>query len=341
VYSAINFVVFLTENMRAKSDPDYTQLLSDLRWDRLTDSQLATLNSRVEISASSGPTGAENFHRPVVVSTNALRAVINRDMTFKTAKRLELPIYECLAIPSERSKPIINHIIDLNDDQTERIPIRLLFFIGMPVMITRKHPDLLEADVIANGVLGTVVGFSPEEDSSLFTTTRIGETVVHTFKRQPKLLLVKIHSSVAQLVKGFPVGVIGVPPLRAPIKIPRIPHLSQASLTIQQFAVVPAFACTTEKLQGQTCIHGIIVTPLDRRKGVPRQTLYEALSRSVSLLGVTLTEPITRKYLAMFKPTQAVVSEMSRLIHFIVVPPYISLDQVCEFEQWKKKQSMG
>jgi hypothetical protein len=32
--------------------------------------------------------------------------------------------------------------------------MKLLFYIGMPVMATRKHPLLLEADIIANGVIG-------------------------------------------------------------------------------------------------------------------------------------------------------------------------------------------
>lgn len=326
--------------MRAKRDPEYTQLLSDLRWGRLTDAQIAALNTRVLGQVTTHSPSNERFYRPVVVSTNELRCAINRDMMFEAAQRLNLPVYECLAAPPERSKPILEHIVNLNDDQTQRIPIKLAFYIGMPVMITRKHPQLLEANVIANGVLGTVIGFAPPADSLTFRTAKVLGVTVKTFKQQPKLLLIKISSSTKTLVNGFPSGVIGLPPLRTPVQLPQIPNLHQASLTMQQFAAVSAFACTTEKLQGQTCHDGIVVTRLERQKGMPPQTLYVALSRSLSLDGVTLTEPITREYLKKFKPNRATANEMKRLINLVSLPPYITLAQVAEFEGWKAKQAI-
>jgi hypothetical protein len=340
LYSSVNFVVFLIDNMRAKDDPEYTELLADLRWGRLSKDQIAKLNTRVQPSESEAFAAGAAFYRPVVVATNELRCAINRDMMFETARKLGQPVYESIAVASPRSQLILNHIINFNDDQTDRIPIKLLFYIGMPIMLTRKHPLLLQADVIANGVLGTIIGFSPPAVATLCMNTTVHGVDVKTFKRQPRLLLIKVRGSTSTLVKGFPPGVIGVPPLHAVIKIPKVANLQQASVTLNQFAVVPAFACTTEKLQGQTCRDGIIVTRLERRKGVPRQTLYVALSRSVSLAGLTLTEPITPEYLRKFKPSESVVEEMRRLIGLIRLPPYISLEQLTAFEEWKSKQSV-
>lgn len=41
-------------------------------------------------------------------------------------------------------------------------------------MLTHKHPDLLGADVIANGVVGTIVGIYPPVDTARNRLRRIG-----------------------------------------------------------------------------------------------------------------------------------------------------------------------
>ncbi|KAE8982154.1 hypothetical protein PR003_g25591 [Phytophthora rubi] len=149
--------------------------------------------------------------------------------------------------------------------------MKLIFFVGMPVMLTRKHPLLLEADVIANGVLGNIVGMYPTPEELSMIRFEVDGVVVHKLQCPPKLLLIKLHSYHNTLVNGFPEGVIGLPPLHASLRLLKIPNLSQASVTVDQFAAVPAFACTTEKLQGQTCHDGVVVSPLDRRRGTPAQ----------------------------------------------------------------------
>lgn len=260
-------------------------------------------------------------------------------MTFRIAREQRLPVYECLAQPSTRSKTIVEHLANANDDITDRIPMKLLFYVGMPVMLSRKHPTLIEADIIANGVIGSIIGMYPPPEKLSMVTYTVDSVKIQKFVQRPELLLIKLHDCHSTLVDGFPEGVIGLPPLHAQVHLKKIPNLSQASVTVDQFAVVPAFACTTEKLQGKTCHDGIIVTPLDRRhKGVPSQTLYVALSRAVRLSGLTLTEPITREYLEKFKPTEATANEMRRLIDRIVLPPYVSPTEARLFEEWKSSQ---
>lgn len=342
LYTAINCVVFLTRNMRARFDAEYIKILDDLRWGRLSDHQLARLNTRVQtptMSTAAAALSGTTFYRPIVVCTNKLRCAINHSMVFQVAYTRKTPVYECLAVPCSRSRIIVDNIRNANDDLTDRIPMKLLFYMGMPVMITRKHPELLEADVVANGVVGTIVGVHPAIELLETTTCEISGVRIQKLVQLPELLLIKLDDCRRILVKDFPEGVIGLPPLHISVRLNRIPNLSQASVTVRQFAVVAAFSCTTEKLQGKTCSDGVVVTPLDRRSmGSPWQTLYVALSRAISLVGLTLTEPITRSYLDKFKPTESIIREMQRLIDKVVLPPYTLALYIQEFMEWKAGQ---
>jgi len=73
LYSVINLVVLLTENMRARTNPVYTEILDSLRWGRLSDQQLAILNTRVQNSNQCQPSiisRRDSFYRTFVVSTS-------------------------------------------------------------------------------------------------------------------------------------------------------------------------------------------------------------------------------------------------------------------------------
>ncbi|KAK1935190.1 ATP-dependent DNA helicase pfh1 [Phytophthora citrophthora] len=341
LYSAINFVVFLMRNMRARTDPLYAEILDSLRWGRLSDEQLAHLNTRVQSNNSSQPMAAPSrdaFYRPFVVSTNKLRSAINNKMIFQIAAKRNVPVYECLASSSSRSQSVVDHLYNVTDDLTDRVPMKLLFYIGMPIMATRKHPLLLDADVIANGVTGTIVGMHPTATDLAIARYTVDGVLVHRLLQPPQLLLIKIFGCQNTIISGFGEGVIGLPPLHTRVQLTNIPNLAQASITVDQFAVVPAFSCTTEKLQGQTCHDRIVVTTLKRQCGTPKQTLYVALSRAVRLSGLTLTEQITREYLDSFKPSDVTVQEIQRLIQLVAIPPYASATDRIEFGQWKTQQ---
>lgn len=340
LYNSINFVVFLTENMRARGDPLYTQILSDLRWGQISDEQLAILNSRCQpcVQPVHDEVSNQNYYRPVVVATNKLRCAINRNMLFHAARTMDQPVFECIAEPTSRSRHIFKHIVDANDDLTGRVPMKLQFVMGMPIMMTHKHPDLMSTGVIANGTMGVLLGTVPPIENYQFVAERVHGILVKRFVQQPRILLVRLRNCTKTLVNGFSPGVIGIPPIRTSVKLNRIPNLSQASITVQQFALVPAFACTTEKLQGQTCKDGVILPPLERQSGMPSQTLYVALSRATDLRSVTLTKPITREYLARFSPSKTIIDETQRLIQLVRFPPYISNQQRQEFQVWRNHQ---
>ncbi|EGZ22489.1 hypothetical protein PHYSODRAFT_285738 [Phytophthora sojae] len=250
LYNTINFVVFLTENMRADDDDLYARILADLRWGRVSEDNLASLNSRVK-KAPATITASTTFFRPLVVSTNNLRCAINKVMTFKISADTGSYLYEFPAEPSNRSQHIFKHIIDANEDLTQRIPMRLYSFVGMPVMITRKLPVLKNMGVVANGTLGTVIGFYPPIESRSCVDVESDEPTVIQLASPPELLLIRLHDCNTVLVDDFAPGVIGVPRISSNIKLKNMPNFAQASITIKQFPVVPAFACTTEKSRGK------------------------------------------------------------------------------------------
>ncbi|ETN15092.1 hypothetical protein PPTG_07289 [Phytophthora nicotianae INRA-310] len=340
IYSAINFVVFLVKNMRARLDPVYAEILDNLRWGRISDSQLEKLNCRVNEHVEVPPTwNSSAFYRPVVVCTNRMRCAINHFMIFKIAGVYGATVFECMAQPSARSKVIVENIANATNDVTDRVPMKLLFYIGMPVMITRKHPSLVDADIIANGVIGNIVGMFPSPGSIDSTSYTVNGVIIHRLGQLPELLLIKVHGNESTLITGFPEGVIGLPRLHVSLQLKRFPNLAQTSVTVDQFTVVPAFACTTEKLQGQTCHDGVVVTPLDRRKGIPKQTFYVALSRATRLAGLTLTDIVTRQYLDNFRPNEATVTKMNRLIEIVRLPLYAPLSELVRFNSfWKARQ---
>ncbi|GMF63012.1 unnamed protein product [Phytophthora fragariaefolia] len=199
-----------------------------------------------------------------------------------------------LARPSSRFGRILSHLANANDDLMDRMPSKLLLlYLGRPAMITRKHSDLIEAGVIAIGVIGTIVGLHPSPDTMTATRYDVDGVPITQLNQWPELMLITIHGCDRVLVDGFPKGVIGLPPLKVHLRLSRIPNLAQASATVEQFAIVPAFACTTEKVQGQTCHDGIIATPLDRRRkrrrsgwGILTNVMRRCISETISFVGL-------------------------------------------------------
>ncbi|ETO74006.1 hypothetical protein F444_10132 [Phytophthora nicotianae P1976] len=156
----------------------------------------------------------------------------------------------------------------------------------------------------------------------------------------PELILVRVHDCEDTMANGYPPGVIGIPVLSAQIKLSKFKNLPRSSITVRQFAVVPAFSCNAEKLQGKTCKDGVTVTPLER-PGIPTQSEYVALSRTISLNRITLTEEITPEYMAKFKPPSDTAAEMIRLQSQIQLPPYIASEEKIKFEEWQRKHNVS
>jgi hypothetical protein len=90
--------------------------------------------------------------------------------------------------------------------------------------------------------------------------------------------------------------------------------VSTTSAVLAVYPFCPYFAATPEKMQGQTMDDGIHLTNLRKRHGSAKTALYVGMSRPTTLAGLTLSEPITREYLAYFKPDRDTLQACLSLI---------------------------
>lgn len=304
--------------MRAKLDPLFAEILHRARWGALTPRDCEILNTRVIAAAVLDAPRDPYTHTPVIVTTNQLRRTINVFCTWSVAKSLGKTLFESRAIPSARARDIFDGVRHTDDALTDNIPMTLHWFIGMPIMVTKTHPDLKSLNVVANGTMGTIIGaYGGIKEQEVETEDGV---IFCRYHVPPKMLLVKVTHCNTNLVMGFPPGVLGIPLMTASVKLDKIPNLSASSLTVQQFPLVPCFACTTDKMQGQTCPNGIVVTRL-HRQGMPPQTLYVALSRTTMLSKLTLTSPITAADTQRGSVPNDVRLEMERLHSLVVLHP--------------------
>ncbi|ETI42313.1 hypothetical protein F443_12540 [Phytophthora nicotianae P1569] len=173
-------------------------------------------------------------------------------------------------------------------------------------------------------------------EGGMYPVKTIEAFTVKEVHQLPELILVRVHECEDTLGNGYPPGVNGIPVLNAQIKLSKFNNVPRSSITVRPFAVVPAFSCTAENLEGKSCKDGVTVTPLER-PGIPTQSEYVALSQTISLNKLTLTEEITPGYMAKFKPPSDTVAEMIRLLSQIQLPPYIA----CVFTTRKDSSGSG
>lgn len=80
--------------------------------------------------------------------------------------------------------------------------------------------------MIANRVIGTVVGTYPHPIALPRIVYDVSDVIIHNLLRLPVLLFIRLHDVQITLIEGFPEGVIGVPPLHGGIRLGNIPNLS-------------------------------------------------------------------------------------------------------------------
>ncbi|KAI8853944.1 hypothetical protein BC829DRAFT_413535 [Chytridium lagenaria] len=345
VFSRINFTVFLTQNMRQREDPLFTRIIRGIRYGCITDEDLDILNRRcVDHPDFEPPPVPEDFAKdgyycPVVCALNKDRAVIGQSLALVMAPRCE-PIFICRAEKAKKSTSTVNMetLYGHSDYMTDFIPFTLTFYIGMPVMFTRKvikepdskHDKSPTTTLIPKGTIAIIVGVQlhPDDRGKGALPSSDGKYNFQYLTRLPDFIFVKIRGSDDVLFQGgYPAGVIPVRPLHVAAKI-SMPGCDSFSITVDQFPVIPFFSCTPEKLQGTTLPHGVII--LNLRTG----TLYVALSRTTSLKSLVLLKRITREDIKYFTPTEAVMAAMLNLMGKVRRPDYATDEQWRDYYTW-------
>jgi hypothetical protein len=162
------------------------------------------------------------------------------------------------------------HLLNLDDSKTDGLMGKLKLFVGMRCMVTA---NIDTANGLSNGSVGFIY-FIPD--------TPVNE--------RPAYLLLKLRDREDLLYKGLPPGVAPLFIRSGTFKI-RLKNRQKSSVTIRrlQFPLVPAYAVTDYKSQGETLQAGL----LDIRKPPTGNwasffALYVLLSRVATLEGLFL-----------------------------------------------------
>jgi hypothetical protein len=212
----------------------------------------------------------------------------------------------------------------------------------MPVMITKRIPELEAIKCISNGTLGFIIGFihhgssspcmSPDyvDNDDLFNVTLTDNNViVKRFKQNPAYILFKVRGCTRQLVNGYPIGAIPLATYQTKFTLPNAK--AQTTMAITTFPIIPAYAMTPEKLQGVTLENELFISALSNRSP---QILYVVFSRVRSLNKILLTQRLSLDYVRKFVPPEDIVKIMKELLDRIDIPCYIPESELQKLDDW-------
>jgi ATP-dependent DNA helicase PIF1 len=265
-------VVILTKNYRQQRDLRYQALLQNHLENGLTTDDIQLLKSRII-----GPDLQPPADTQIVVNRNSLRSAINNYFVDGVSTSQNLRTLTVIAEDSCRNSlfnvdqpGMREHLLNLDDSKTDGLMGKLKLFVGMRCMVTA---NIDTANGLSNGSVGFIF-FIPD--------TPVNE--------RPAYLLLKLRDREDLLYRGLPPGVAPLFLRSGTFKI-RLKNRQKSSVTIRrlQFPLVPAYAVTDYKSQGETLQAGL----LDIRKPPTGNwasffALYVLLSRVATLDGLFL-----------------------------------------------------
>lgn len=144
----------------------------------------------------------------------------------------------------------------------------------------------------ANGSTGTITGIivDPAEQDQPAAQRRQN---VRYLRHPPACVLFRPDWSTAPAVTGLPSGAYPLIAIDQTYSLPQSSTTAKATVSRKQFALIPAYAYTHDKSQGQN-INPVIVDMLKPSNGsVKRESYYVALSRSSGASDVALLRDIS------------------------------------------------
>jgi hypothetical protein len=161
---------------------------------------------------------------PLATSLNVERCAMNRRLTMDYCKNYSCLLYQIKAEPSDKkNSSTIESLSGMNDDYTDKTPLVLSFYFGMPIMITKRMKEFPEVEalkVIANGTIAFIINTSNHDnEGEEFETHWVDGIEVKRFTAMSKLLWIQIRGFKSILIPGIPPGVFGLPPLTQSVKI--------------------------------------------------------------------------------------------------------------------------
>ena len=195
-------------------------------------------------------------------------------------------------------------IAGLKDDVTKNLKMRVELSIGMKAMVVLNIAT--DAD-IANGTRGTVEGFvlDPREKS-----TTPDEDGYISLRYPPPVIYFKPYSHTTLTFEGVPASIIPISPSTVRFSVER--DGEKVKLERRQLALVPGYAFTDYKAQGQTmeCVFVDISKPPSG--ALSPFSVYVALSRSRGRRTIRILRDFDHS-LFMHHPSEDLRIDMERL----------------------------
>lgn len=307
VFDSINIVVMLNMNIRQAKFPIFALILSKFRLGIYEQEDLNYINDH------SKQKGSKSMYSPYITGSNEIRFSINCTcltlfiqsrikMNSNRKPGIDIPFrwlaeFNCIGKSNQTTKEK-SAFFKLSDDKTDRLPMILDLIIGMPVTITKNHNINIH---LANGTLGTIVGFQHDPDNS-FILINDDDYPYYKCTHFPQLVFVKLFQKQKVQIPCLPQDILPVPVVTLNSQI----HLSHRhfSMKIKQIPIVPAYAVTVEKVQGLTLESVTICNLLDKRKTAQTSSLYVSLSRCKDPTQVLLEHDLTLEYCKSFIPNE-------------------------------------
>jgi hypothetical protein len=284
----------------------------------------------------------------MAIGLNKHRCAFQRYATRAYCSKFGVPLYQIHAYACNRkNQSRIEALNFLDDDATHKVPLLFEFYLGMPVMVTKRLKCLNILRLVSNGTLGRIVGFVHQDGSSKTTDDAYfdllfegqGSYDIKRFKALPLLLLIEIRGCSKILVEGYPPGVVGLPVLHdgVEINLPWKPDETPWKPTLKQFPLIGCLSMLPEKLQGVTLYKKMYMGALDRPR-YAHASLYVANSRVLEMDNLVLSEPLTMDYVNKFHPPILVLMKMQELLNAMDVPPYATPTEKAQLEEWMEEE---
>ncbi|KAJ7088874.1 hypothetical protein B0H15DRAFT_780400 [Mycena belliarum] len=279
-------VVILRKNFRARSDPQYTNLLARIRmgsaWDgrtRMTETQAGTGPNftssdydtiRQRQLQGMSPTDQAPFaDAPIVCGTKVVRDLLNRELTQDYANKAGKAMHDYYALDTFNALPLNEELQKrtwqlrsaLTKDSLGRLPLA----IGMKVMVM---DNIALSAAMVNGAKGILRGVK-------YSTDNKG-------RRYVDCAYVEIPRSGVNMT-GLAANVVPIVPQKTYIKY-KAEDGSLFSLGRTQIGLLPAYAYIDYKSQGRS-LQKVI---LDLNGCRSLQSVYVMLSRATSLKTVAV-----------------------------------------------------
>ncbi|RDB20445.1 hypothetical protein Hypma_012444 [Hypsizygus marmoreus] len=282
LWLSVDTVVILKTPQRQKgsSNEEFVNLLSRLREGKCTNRDFNLLNTRVIDSETYPPLSTTPWkHAPLIVYDNGTKDAINAHAAYAFARESGKCLHWYYANDKRRGVSITDenltrHLLTYHSGKTNQRLGRIPLVIGMPVIVAQNFD--VEGGIV-NGSRGTL--------------SRIRFRINESNERTLVSVIVNIPDSSDEAMPHLQSHDLPVLPDAVDIKFQHPYNHSTCNIRRHQVPVLPAFAMTCHRAQGQSMPRVIV----DLQACTGTEAPYVMVSRATSLQGLLILRPFEKK----------------------------------------------